>query len=121
MSGGPEEKVCPRCGLPFSYIERRKVKDRTYLYAVHVGYFMGRREIKKCYLGPAGSYDYVNRMHQLGLTNLLDKSQYLDAVHESIQKVLRTEDPDLIAELYTILNKYATRAWRFLKRRGYKK
>jgi hypothetical protein len=31
-----EEKICPRCGLPYNYIRRMKVSNRVYLYAVHV-------------------------------------------------------------------------------------
>jgi len=51
-------KVCPRCGEPISYIERRKMGNRVYLYAVHYyGYERGpdgkpRPKLRRCYLGP---------------------------------------------------------------------
>jgi hypothetical protein len=51
-------EVCPKCGEPISYIERRKVGDRVYLYAVHYyGYERGpdgkpRPKLRRCYLGP---------------------------------------------------------------------
>jgi len=60
-SGQPSEaqpKTCPRCGLPISYMERRKVGSRVYIYAVHYeGYERGpngrpRPKLRRCYLGP---------------------------------------------------------------------
>ena len=53
-----QPKVCPRCGEPISYIERRKVGNRVYVYAVHYyGYERGpngkpRPKLRRCYLGP---------------------------------------------------------------------
>jgi len=57
----PQLEVCPRCGEPISFIERRKMGNRVYLYAVHYyGYERGshgkvRPRLKRCYLGPADS------------------------------------------------------------------
>ncbi len=34
-----------------------------YLLAIHVTKVGGRRYVKKCYLGPAESYEYVFRLH----------------------------------------------------------
>jgi len=77
------EKICPRCGLKYSYIERRKVGDRVYLYAVHYFKVGGKRRIKKCYLGPESSYIYVSKMHEFSLRGSLDRRRtlnYLDAI-----------------------------------------
>jgi len=46
-------RPCPRCGLPIDFLERKRVRNQVYLYAWH--YLRGpdgRRQIKKCYLGP---------------------------------------------------------------------
>jgi hypothetical protein len=54
-------EACPRCGEPISFIERRKMGNRVYLYAVHYyGYKRDshgkvRPRLKRCYLGPADS------------------------------------------------------------------
>jgi len=37
------EKICSRYGLKYSYIERRGVGDRVYIYAVHYLKVGGRR------------------------------------------------------------------------------
>jgi len=77
------EKVCPRCGLKYSYIERRSVGDQVYLYAVHYLKVKGKRKVRKCYLGPESSYIYVSKMHEFTLRGPLDKLRilnYLDAI-----------------------------------------
>jgi len=69
--------------LKYSYIERRKVGDRVYLYAVHYLKVGGKRRIKKCYLGPEGNYIYVSKMHEFSLRGPLDRRRtlnYLDAI-----------------------------------------
>jgi hypothetical protein len=67
--------VCPRCG-ELGYVERRVVrtsggewgKVKTYIYVVH-----GRgRDKRRCYIGPAEGYDYVEQHLALGLTNVMD-------------------------------------------------
>jgi hypothetical protein len=59
--------VCPRCGEP-GYLERYEVAGRRYLRVVH-----GRgRNRRRCYIGPAEGYDYVEQHLALGLTNKLD-------------------------------------------------
>jgi len=55
-------RICPRCGNPYSYIEKRVVRGRTYYYAVHYIGSGKDRKTKKCYLG-AEIYEYVNRLH----------------------------------------------------------
>ena len=49
----PELEVCTRCGGVVSWVERRRVGDSVYLYAVHELREGGKRKIKKCYLGTA--------------------------------------------------------------------
>jgi len=49
-------RICPRCREPFSYVKRRVINRRVYLYAVHhLGYVKeGSRVgklIRECYLG----------------------------------------------------------------------
>jgi hypothetical protein len=54
--------VCPRCGLPIDFLERKRVGNQVYLYAWH--YLRGpdgRRQIKRCYLGPE-KYVHANRL-----------------------------------------------------------
>jgi len=77
------EKVCPRCGERYSYIERRSVGDQVYLYAVHYLKVKGKRKIKKCYLGPQDRYIYVSKMHEFSLRGPIDRLRilnYLDAI-----------------------------------------
>jgi len=90
-----EVRVCPRCGLPYSYIERRVIGDRVYLYAVHVMKVReggrSKRKVRKCYLGPEDSYIYVSMMHEkegLRLRGMISKDriiEYLDAIIRYIQ------------------------------------
>jgi RNA polymerase-binding transcription factor DksA len=63
--------VCPRCGRPIDYLERRvvrrkgkdgKVREQVYFIAWHyVRGPDGRRQVKKCYLGPE-KYVHANRV-----------------------------------------------------------
>lgn len=55
-----EQKICPRCGRRFTYLEERKNGSNTYVYCVHVRKHNGKRSIKKCYLGPKTAYIYTN-------------------------------------------------------------
>lgn len=48
--------VCPICGSKISYLEKRKIGNRVYLYSVHVKREKGKRIIKKCYLGKETKY-----------------------------------------------------------------
>ena len=90
-----EVRVCPRCGLPYSYIERRVVGGRVYLYAVHIYKAKEggktKRRVRKCYLGPEDSYEYVSMMHEregLRLKGLMNREriiEYLDAIIRYIE------------------------------------
>jgi len=55
------ERVCPRCGMPYSYVKHRRRGGRVYLYAIHKSKGKVTRE---CYLGPQGGYEYVSRLHE---------------------------------------------------------
>jgi len=86
-------KLCPRCGAPYSWIERRESGGRVYYYAVHVYKdSSGKRRVKKCYLGPE-EYEYVSRLHAkegLTLKGLRDSQralEYLDALIAYLQTV----------------------------------
>ncbi|BBE42414.1 hypothetical protein NAS2_1025 [Conexivisphaera calida] len=46
-------RICPRCGAPYSYTERRIVHGIEYHYAVHEKRENGRRTRTRHYLGPA--------------------------------------------------------------------
>lgn len=90
---GAPVKVCPRCGEPYSYIERRKVGSQVYLYAVHVHREGRKRRVRKCYLGPEGAYIYVTKTHAregLALKGLADNEralEYLDALISHISNM----------------------------------
>ena len=61
--GSEVRPLCPRCGQPYSWVERSTIGGRVYFYAVHyLGFEGGRRKTRKCYLGPA-VYEYVSRTH----------------------------------------------------------
>ncbi|MFP3138385.1 MAG: hypothetical protein RXS42_09270 [Nitrososphaeria archaeon] len=47
-----DDKICPRCGEPYAWLERRLRGDRVYLYAVHEHVKNGVRRRRRCYLGP---------------------------------------------------------------------
>jgi len=55
-----KQKICPRCGEHYTYIEKRKIGNNVYVYCVHVHKHNGKRNIKKCYLGPETAYIYAN-------------------------------------------------------------
>ena len=62
-----EEKVCPKCGQKYSYIEEREVGNNVYYYAVHYVYKNKKQKKRYCYLG---AKDYINvaKLHEdLGL------------------------------------------------------
>ena len=59
---GEPKPICPRCGRPYSYIERKVVNGKTYYYAVHYVIKGGKRTKERCYLGPE-YYDYVTKTH----------------------------------------------------------
>jgi len=60
--------ICPRCGMPYNWVESRRRGNNTYYYAVHrTGRGADARK-KKCYLGPH-LYKNVSVTHEnLGIT-----------------------------------------------------
>jgi len=91
------DRVCPRCGQKYSYIEKRKKNGQIYLYAVHRWKEGKKNKIKKCYLGPKDSYIYVTALHSpeglvlLGLMNHDRAVQYLQALTEYFSEKTKEE------------------------------
>jgi hypothetical protein len=55
-SGGGKERsgerlVCPRCGKPVTYLDKKASKQRVWYIAVHEKWVKGERERKRCWLG----------------------------------------------------------------------
>ncbi len=108
--------VCPRCGAFVSWFETHRRGDREYVYAVHyLGYSKGRKAVRKCYLGPAESYDYVSRLHYriglelYGFTNPNRVFEYLDvlleALPEAVEKLNNKEADKVIDRLIQKMRK----------------
>jgi len=122
----PRQKpVCPKCGLPYDWIERRKVGSRVYLLAVHVvkeGDKRGKRIHH--YLGPEDGYAVARASHSFmelrgfavdkasDVKRLVDYlTQILDALTD---KEFYGDDEELyqntLKEVGQILEKYMKRA-----------
>ena len=114
--------ICPKCGLPISYIDSYKRGGNTYYLAVHyLGYVKDqtgkvKKKIKKCYLGPK-EYVYVSALHQdlrLVFRGLLENERilnYLKALREAL------EDMKLRRELLVELKKIAQDIVRIVDRK----
>jgi hypothetical protein len=96
--------VCPRCGRPIDWVERRvlrrkgrdgKVHEHIYFYAAHVSVVNGKKKIEKCYLGPE-RYTYASGLHAalgLQLKGLIEEVvegrprmiDYLDNIAKAIE------------------------------------
>ena len=69
------ERICPRCGHPYSYIDSYRRGSQVYYAAVHLEKSEegGRARKRKCYLGPkvykCGKYG-AKLLHLAGLTDL---------------------------------------------------
>jgi len=91
------ERACPRCGLPYSYIKRKRVGGRVYLYSIHKSKGKVTRE---CYLGPQGGYEYVSKLHedlQLQLSNVIERDwvEYVRSMVEA-RVELAKQSPSLL-------------------------
>jgi hypothetical protein len=78
---------CPRCGMS-GYLEMscKKHNDTEYCYWRVVHYYKegSKRRKRVCYLGPAdGPYRYVEKIHHLGLTNILHQDTAV-VVHNAV-------------------------------------
>ncbi len=89
MSG----KLCPRCGQPYSYLEKRRVKgtNQEYFYAVHVYKEGGRWRKRRCYLGPR-LYSRVAPLQGFQLRGLLGNSvdrllDYLESIASDLEEM----------------------------------
>lgn len=86
MSQANENKICPRCGSQYSYLERKRVYGRVYVYAVHEYREGGKRHRKWCCLGPLEGYRHATTTHEvygLFLKSAIDSNrlyEYLDTI-----------------------------------------
>jgi hypothetical protein len=85
-----EVRICPKCGLPYDWVERRKVGNRVYLLAVHVVKDRVRSYRRFCYLGPAEGYAVGRATH--GFMELrgfeLDKRMDVNRLLEYLRQLL---------------------------------
>jgi hypothetical protein len=90
----PRQKpVCPKCGLPYDWIEKRKVGGREYLLAVHVvkdGDKKGKRIHH--YLGPKDRYVFAKASHSfMELRGFaLDKASDVKRLVDYLRNILDT-------------------------------
>ena len=117
--------ICQRCGQPYRYLERRRIGNNVYYYAVHYeGYERGpdgkpRPKLRRCYLGP-NVYIEVTKTHSdLGLTfkGLIEEGRerdYMDALANTIEARLREGSlrPEEALELAAKLERLAELARR---------
>ena len=117
--------ICPRCGQPYRYLERRRRGNQVYYYAVHYeGYERGpdgrpRPKLRRCYLGP-NVYIEVSKLHaDLGLTlkGLIEEGRerdYIEALASTIEARLRDGSlrPEEALELARRLDRLAELARR---------
>jgi hypothetical protein len=89
------ERVCPRCGQPYSYIESYTRGSQTYYVAVHYegyekvevgGKKRVKKKVRKCYLGPQ-TYRYVEKLHELGLSGAIDRERFKRYFRELLDEV----------------------------------
>ncbi|MEM4889551.1 MAG: hypothetical protein QXJ64_08950 [Thermosphaera sp.] len=102
---------CPRCGAEGT-LYRQKVSGRTYIYIRHR---RGKAE-KKCYLGPADEYVFVQRVYSdayvpLSLTNVFDVDltnvlrHLIDAIRLQHHRFVILKQFNKLRELYNSLRK----------------
>jgi len=113
-----KERVCPRCGMPYSYIKEKRVGGKVYVYAVHyLGYErVGgrvRKVVRECYLGPRDRYDYVTQTHVregLVFRGLVDPDRALEYLEALINYISSAElDRGLALKLAARLEELAER------------
>ena len=92
---GRDIRVCPRCGLPFSYVKEKRINGRVYLYAIHyIKEGPGRRRVKERYLGPKDRYEYVTRMHEkenLVLKGLIEQERAVQYLYSIVSYMVSTK------------------------------
>jgi hypothetical protein len=97
------QKICIKCGQPFSYIEPRPYTTadgsvKHYFYCVHERWEGGRRKRTKHYCS-SDEYAYVSKYQQdIGLTlrGALDRDRWLDYITSIIQTMVdrALEEPE---------------------------
>ena len=100
-----EDKICPRCGAKFSYIERRRTAHNVYLYAVHVSFQGRKRKVRKCYLGAEIMYKYVERTHSdlaPRFRGMHDKNRVLDYLRAISEYLVNHNDDYDLEDLKNI-------------------
>ncbi len=82
-------KVCPRCGQPYSYVERTKARgtQQRYYYAVHLIKEAGKWKKKRCYLGPK-VYAHVTKIQGFQLYGLMETKRLIEYLEDITQEVL---------------------------------
>jgi len=92
-SHSKERRICPRCGEPYSYVEKIDIGERSYLYAVH--YYVDendRRRKRRCYLGPVDGYEYVSKTHEIIFYGLDRQDRYIRYLEE-ITDLFDSDEP----------------------------
>jgi len=101
-------RICPRCGLTISWVEKRKIGKRIYYYAIHEYNIGGKTERKACYLGPE-QYKYVTATHAdegIAFYGLIKKERELEYLYQLLEvitqkiesKELKTEEVKVLRE-----------------------
>ncbi len=91
------QRVCPKCGLPYSYLEKREVNGRVYYYAVHYYREGGKRRKRRCYLGPK-VYGYVSPIQGFPLRGMNELGRYLEYLEHLVVELSEAELSEAEAE-----------------------
>ena len=103
--------ICPRegCGLPIDYVRKdiREGKDGVHIYYYAVHYMgtdgHGRPKLIQHYLG-ALQYDYVERVHKLGLRGYVDAERENNYLKELLDRLV-SEGKMSVYDIIYILDK----------------
>ena len=84
-------RQCPRCGEPGGWVEYRIINGHAYYYWVHSTRRNGKREIKRCYLGP-DAYTYVAQVKATNIHGLIseDLNEVLNHLRAILSRITRT-------------------------------
>lgn len=92
------QKICPRCGRVYSYIETLKIGGNVYLYAVHYVREGKKRRKERCYLGPE-RYINAERFLKLNLRGMtvIDYEEVAEAAIYVLMEDLKQADESRVA------------------------
>ena len=111
-------KLCPRCGMPYSYLEIRRRGDKIYYYAVHEEWKGGRRiSRRKCYLGP-DIYTYVTALHtdeRLVLYGMLNKERALAYLERLLNFLKYVDDISILDRAIKLLENHLSELKRLVE------